>query len=103
MLQSVYYVNTYLFSKIWFIAQCFKIEKKVLDQILAKALAFIYAGENERPIRPLNFRDKMIGGLGLINPIFKAKAMLLKNMYREFTELKGNINRIESYEHFMGI
>ena len=29
LFQKVYFVNTYLFSKIWFIAQCFKLEKKV--------------------------------------------------------------------------
>lgn len=84
ILQKVYFVNTYLFSKIWYLAQCFKLDKKVLDNILSKAFNFIYAGENERPIRPLNFRDKIFGGLGLINPIFKAKALLMKSMFKEF-------------------
>ena len=31
-------------------------------------MGFIYAGENERPIRPLNFRSQAEGGTGLIHP-----------------------------------
>ena len=46
----------------------------MLENILAKALKFMYAGENERPVRVLNFRDGAIGGLHLVNPIVKARA-----------------------------
>ena len=52
--------------------------------MLKRAFDFIYAGENERPVRALNFRDKSLGGLGLINPLIKAKALLMKNMIKEF-------------------
>ena len=48
--QKVNFVNTYLFSKIWFTAQCFKLDQKVLEKMLAKAMAFIYSGENESQI-----------------------------------------------------
>ena len=100
--QKVHFVNTYLFSKIWFTAQCFKIEHKILEKMLAKALAFIYAGQNERPVRSVNFRDKNIGGLGLVNPIYKAKAFLLKNMYIQFNELNCDIGRSDSYNNLYG-
>ena len=89
--QKVYFVNTYLFSKIWYLAQCFKLDNKMLDKILSKALDFIYAGENERPVRALNFRPKDQGGLGLIHPKIKAKAFLIKNMYYEFLEYNCSI------------
>ena len=70
--------------------------------MLSKALNFIYAGQNERPIRPLNFRDRTIGGLGLVNPIVKSKALLLKSMHREFV-LKGcNLNDRNSYKDIYG-
>merc|ERR1712002_950775 len=83
--QKVYFVNTYLFSKVmgW--------DGKILDKIPGKALEFIYAGENGRPIRPLNFRNKRLGGLGLIHPKIKAKAFLIKNMYFDFIQYNGNI------------
>ena len=89
--QKVYFVNTYLFSKLWYTAQCFKLDVKMLNKILSKALAFIFAGENEKPVRSLNFRCKNLGGLGLINPIVKAKALLIKNMYKDFIELDCSI------------
>ena len=89
--QKVYFVNTYLFSKLWYISQCFKLDGKIIDKMLGKALEFIYAGENERPIRPLNFRNKLFGGLGLIHPKIKAKAFLIKNMYFDFLQYNGNI------------
>ena len=89
--QKTYFANTFLFSKLWYLAQCFKLERKMLENILSRALKFIYAGENERPVRALNFRNKLIGGLGLINPIVKSKALLIKNMYSEFLELNCNI------------
>ena len=69
-------MNTYLFSKLWYTAQSFKLNGKMLNKIISKAIAFIYAGQNEKPIRPLNFRSVKLGGIGLINPIVKAKALL---------------------------
>ena len=86
ILQKVYFVNTYLFSKLWFTAQCFKLDLKMLNNILSKALSFVFSGENEKPVRPLIFRDRNLGGLGLINPIVKSKALLVKNMYKDFLE-----------------
>ena len=40
--QKVYFVNTYLFSKLWYTAQCFKLDVKMLNKILSNALAFIF-------------------------------------------------------------
>ena len=58
-------------------------------KILSKTFSFIYSGENERPVRSINFRPKNKGGLGLINPILKGKAFLLKTMMKEF-DILGN-------------
>ena len=108
--QKVYFVNTYLFSKIWYISQCFKLDGKILDKMLGKAFEFIYAGENERPVRPVNFRNKHLGGLGLIHPKIKAKAFLIKNMYFDFIQYncnitdKGVVNNLYGYsEEFVGV
>ena len=96
--QKVYYVNTYLFSKLWYTAQVFKMNEKSIAHLLKSALNFIYAGENERPVRVLNFRDKVRGGLGLIEPEIKAKALLGRNMYKQWLngkrteDIYGNID-----------
>jgi hypothetical protein len=55
--QKVYFVNTYLFAKLWYISQIFMLDKRIFygsgkeKGILSKALNFIWAGENERPVR----------------------------------------------------
>ena len=100
--QKTYYVNTFLFPKIWFTAQFCKLDEKIVKKLLSKALAFIYAGENEKPINSVNFRSTSEGGLGLQNPIVKAKALLLKNMYRELLYLGGNIYDLEIIEQLYG-
>ena len=82
--QKAYFVNTFLFTKLWYTAQFFKLDEKMIKKMIVKAFSFIYAGENERPVRPLNYRSKFLGGLGLINPIIKAKSLLIKNMYSDF-------------------
>ena len=75
----------------WYVAQCFKIEKNIISQILKKAFKFIYAGENERPVQVLNFRDKSLVGLGLVNPLVKCKAHLIKSMAKDFLLRDGNL------------
>ena len=78
--QKVSIVNTYLFSKIWYLSQAFQMNHKDLEKVTSRALNFIYAGENERPIRPLNFRKKGQGGVGLIHPRIKSEAFLIKGL-----------------------
>ena len=92
ILQKVYIVNTFLFSKLWYVGHSVKLEKKTIENILKRALNFIYAGENERPVRQVNFRDKAEGGLGLIHPGLKAKALLIKNMFKDFIKYEVDIN-----------
>ena len=58
-------------------------QEKAITQILGKALDFVYSGENERPVRVINFRSRELGGLGLINPIIKSRAFMVKNMIKE--------------------
>ena len=59
--------------------------------MLNRVLQFIYTGENERPVRAVNFRKKEQGGLGLIHPVWKARAFLVKNMQKEFLNTGKNI------------
>ena len=48
--------------------------------MLSKAKNFIHAGENEKPVEVVNFRDTSTGDIGLINPILKSKALMIKSM-----------------------
>ena len=92
LIQKVYFVNTYLFSKLWYTAQSIMMDKRTLENLLRKAMDFIYNGENERPVRAINFRPKKLGGLGLTHPVIKARALLVKNMYKDFLKYECDIN-----------
>ena len=50
-----------MFTKLWYTSQVVKMDKRKMDEMMKAAMNFIYAGENERPIRPLNFRPKQVG------------------------------------------
>ena len=98
--QKTYMVNTYLFSKIWYLSQVFKMDVKVINKLLSKAMQFIYAGENERPVRAVNFRETKEGGLGLFNPVIKSKAFLIKSMRAEFGQSgcdRSKINQLNGW------
>ena len=83
-MQKISYINTNIYSKIWYIAQSIKLEARIMKEITQKALNFIWAGQNERPVRALNFRSKEIGGLGLVCPEIKGKALMIKSMFKDF-------------------
>ena len=100
--QKAYYLNTYVFSKLWFTAQFCKLDEKMLKKVLSRAMAFIYGGENERPVNSVNFRNTAEGGLGIFHPVVKAKALLVKNMYRELLALKGTIYDEEKIRQVYG-
>ena len=98
--QKVYIVNTFLFSKLWYVAQVVKLDKDEVNLMLRKAMNFIYGGENERPVRVLNFRNTLQGGLGLTQPMLKSKALMIKSMYKEYIQNGwniGNINNLYGY------
>ena len=86
LFQKAFFCNTFCFSKLNYLGQAFKLEKKALDAIRTRALAFIYAGYNERPVQVLNFRKQENGGLSLHHPGLKAESLLLKSMHRECVE-----------------
>ena len=60
------------------------------------AFNLMYSGENERPVRALNFRNKDKGGLGLIDPKTKADALMVKTMYKEWMKGKKDIRDIKN-------
>ena len=84
----------YILSKIWYVAQTIKLESDVLKKITQKVLNFVWAGQNERPVRALNFRSKDLGRLGLVCPATKSKALLLKSMGKDFANYENQISEI---------
>ena len=92
--QKVYIANTFLFTKVWYLAQVVKLDLQMLGNLLKKAQNFIHAGENERPVHALNFRDREKGGLGIIHVVIKSKSLLIKNMYKEAQSKNLQVNEV---------
>ena len=100
IMQKVYCVNTYMLTKVWYTAQVIKMNPKKMEEIMKACMNFIYAGENERPVRALNFRPVKFGGLGLVEVSMKARALLLKNMLKK-SDNNEDIPKKYRYDHNM--
>ena len=81
--QKVYFVNVFCLTKLNYICQVFRLQQKHGKEIKKFILKFIYCGENERPVQSLNFRKSSSGGLSIIDPEIKAKALLIRTSLRE--------------------
>ena len=86
VLQKIYYVNTFILSKIWYVCQTIMLDKKMLMEIDKLMRKFIFAGQNERPVQAVCYREKEDGGLGLVCPITKCRALLVKNMIKDYQQ-----------------
>ena len=100
--QRVYFVNTFCLTKLNYLAQVFKIDKKVLKEVQMRCLQFIYSGFNERPVQILNYRRREDGGLGLVHPELKAKSLIVHNMWREYREREVRVAGNKLDQHIYG-
>ena len=98
VLQKIRFANTYLLSKIWYVSQIFILEKSMLMEIDRRIRNFIFAGENERPVRAICYRPSEMAGLNLTCVVNKSRTFMVKNMFIEIEENDelGNIG-IEVY------
>ena len=89
-LQKTHHVNSNILSKLWYTGSTILLEKKLLVEIDKAMRKFIFAGQNERPVQAICYREKEDGGLGLICPLTKSKALFLKNMIKDYEEIDFN-------------
>ena len=88
LLQKVYFLNTFIFSKLTYLAQVFILDEEVIKNITRKAHNFLYRGEYERPVAAVNFRSKEFLGLGLVHLPTKCKSLIMRTMFKEFLKKK---------------
>ena len=72
-LQKTHHVNSNILSKLWYTGSTILLEKKLLVEIDKAMRKFIFAGQNERPVQAICYREKEDEGLGLICPLMKSK------------------------------
>ena len=86
-LQKIHHVNSNILSKLWYTGSTILLDKKLLVEIDRLMRKFIFAGQNERPVQAICYREKEDGGMGLICPMTKSRALFVKNMIKDYAEL----------------
>lgn len=94
LLQKVWIVNTFILSKIWYLAQVFPPNKNHLAQINASCWMFLWNRQIFKVSRNQMYLDVSKGGLSLIDPVLKCQALFVKNV------LFSN-NDPDPIDHFM--
>ena len=82
LFQKAFYINTIVLSKVWYVAQTIRLTDECLDVIDKRCWEFLHHGQNEKPVKALNYRQTSEGGLGLVSAKTKAKALLVKNVLK---------------------
>lgn len=85
LVQKVIYLNTYASSKIWYVASTVPIEKKSIAKIKSMYGNFLWNHTFLRVSFDQLCLSKKSGGLGLISPEQKCKALLLNRYIRSKT------------------
>ena len=100
LLQKVYFLNIFVFSKLTYLAQVFRVKEEVLKLVMRESLRFLYRGELERPVNAINYRPKDFLGLGLVHLPSKCKSLLLRTMLKEFN-FKGIKLQNGNFDEFL--
>lgn len=91
LIQKVAYLNIYASSKIWYVASTVPIDKKSISKIKCMYGSFLWNRASLRIAFDQLCLPKKSGGLGLISPEHKCKALLLNRYIR--------LKRISPYFH----
>ena len=100
LLQKAYFLNIFVFSKLTYLAQVFKIKEEVIKILMRESLRFLYRGEWERPVNSINYRPKKLLGLGLVHLPSKCNSLLMRTMWKEFI-YKGLTLQNGDYTQFL--
>lgn len=80
IVQKIWVLNTYVLSKLWYVAQLFPPDNKHIALIRKKCGNFIWKGSFYKVERKELYAPEHKGGLSLIDIESKAKALFIKNI-----------------------
>lgn len=80
LIQRCLILNVYILSKIWYVAQVFPPSNSHLAQIKSASGKFIWNGNIFKVNRNQLYLDYLKGGLNLVDPEAKTKALFIKNI-----------------------
>lgn len=91
LLEKVWYVNTFILSKLWYLAKIYPPTNKHLAKIKSLVGMFLWKNNVFRVDRRQLYLDTDQGGLGLIDPESKCKALFIQNIINQ-NNVTGNRN-----------
>lgn len=83
LLEKVWILNTFILSKLWYLAQILPPKNRHLAKIKSICGNFIWRGHILRVARDQLYLDYTKGGLRLIDPEAKCKALFIRNLLLE--------------------
>lgn len=81
LIQKIWILNTFILSKIWYLAQVFPPNKVHIAQIYSSCSMFLWNNHFFTVTRNQMFLDVSDGGLGLVNVDLKSKALFIKKYF----------------------
>lgn len=82
LIERVWYINTFVLSKLWYLAQIYPAKNQHLAKIKTMIGNFIWKNCIFRVDRRQLYLDSDMGGLGLIDPTEKCKALFIWNIQK---------------------
>lgn len=76
-------LNAFILSKFWYVAQIFPPFKKHINSINSAVGKFLWNGFIFKTDRNQLYLDNNMGGIGLVNPEWKMKALFIRNIIKE--------------------
>lgn len=86
LLEKVWILNTFMLSKLWYIAQVFPPRNYHLSKIKSMVGNFLWRGAVFRVSREQLYLDNDKGGLRLVDPESKCKALFVKSLLSNSTD-----------------
>ena len=87
LIQKIIHINTFVSSKLWYVASTFPLPKKFETQILKEFRNFLWIGGKQHIRLETLFLPKSRGGLNLHSPGLKSTALLTNRMLQNESDL----------------
>lgn len=77
LVQRVWFVSTYVLSKLWYVAQVLPIPDNIAAKLNISVAGFVWTGHLYRVPFPNLCAPRTEGGLGLLHPLWKARSLFI--------------------------
>ena len=95
--QRAIVINSFLLSKVWYIAHTYPLPKKYSDSITTEIFKYLWQSKSNPIKRDVVYQIKSKGGLGIFNVFLKAKCILTSTFLKQFLSSQENDSFLKYY------